>query len=197
GRIRGGVGGLGRAGGRAGWACRGWCSARPPPPECAPPACRPRLPQFRAANPCPPPPAACPAPVPPRPTPPLAVPRPAPPSTTAEPPLADPPGAPVGPPPASLQPPQPLPAGPVSQISAAYAGSADPDPHFFDAYIRPGVRGERKAGERCLVSFQNLTGREVVVYVDGKRQALPPGETWRVEPRRQFVWQMEGRPAQS
>jgi hypothetical protein len=91
-----------------------------------------------------------------------------------------------------------MPAAPTSQVkSALYSTADESDPHFFDTYIRTAGRGERKPTGRCVVSFQNLTGREVRLDVDGQRRSLAAGETWRVEPARQFVWRMEGRPAQS
>jgi hypothetical protein len=182
-----------------------WAAPYPPPMACPPP------PLVRAADPCPCPtssPAPCPpaaAPTPPiatPPRPPLAPPTAAPPSATIEPPLADPPGTPLpqretAPPP--LAPPaNPLPSTPVSQVNdALYPVAQESDPHFFDTYIRTAGRGERRPGGRCVVSFQNLTGREVRLDVDGQRHNLAVGETWRVEPPRQFVWRMEGRPGQS
>src|SRR5262249_42276870 len=124
-------------------------------------------------------------------------------SATIEPPLADPPGTP--PPPATQNDPPPLappnpPPGPAStgQVKAArFPTGTDLDPHFFDTYIRTAGPGERKPGGPCVVRFQNLTGREVTMDVAGQHHVLAPGETWRVEPPRQFVWSMEGRPAQS
>jgi hypothetical protein len=174
-----------------------------------PPPCPPPIVRGVAPCPCPRPAAACPAPSLPRPTtppvptpPPPAVPTPAPPSASIEPPLADPPAAPPpasSPPPPPLAPPNPVPTGAVAQVNAAQypAAEEDDDPHFFDTYIRTAGPGERRPNGRCVVSFQNLTGREVTLIADTQRRVLAPEETWRVEPPRQFVWRMEGRPAQS
>src|SRR5262245_44245374 len=162
------------------------------PPPCPPPPCPPP-PLVRTVPACPPPPGMCPIPGAIRPPVPQAIPTPAPPSNSIEPPLADP----SGPAPASLEPPQAIPASTASQVKEAHYDSAGAgDSHFFDAYIRPAGRGQRPAGERCVISFQNLAGREVAIFIEGRRHTITPGETLRVEPPRRFVWQMEGRPAQ-
>jgi hypothetical protein len=85
----------------------------------------------------------------------------------------------------------------VSQVNSAYSSVTNCDPHFFDTYIRTAGRGERRPGERCVVSFQNLTGRDVRLDVAGQQHTLTTGETWRVETPRQFEWRMHGRPGQS
>ncbi len=119
-----------------------------------------------------PPPPACVAPASPLPA--FAAPAPAPPSGSPEPPLAKPSGPPM----------------PPAQPSAYQAASPAAGARSYDTYPLA-VRGAA-TGERCSVSFWNLTGRDVVLRVEGRTQVLPRGQSLTRELPRSFAWQVDG-----
>jgi hypothetical protein len=49
------------------------------------------------------------------------------------------------------------------------------------------------AKDRCRVGFWNLTGRDVVVTIEGKTMPLAKNQALRFDLNRQFSWQMAGR----
>jgi hypothetical protein len=102
---------------------------------------------------------------------PYAVPTAAPPSQTIEPPML------------ASSAPRPAPIITESQTgsdSAKVAKISDPG-----------------AGERVLVGFWNVTGRDVTLTIDGRTRVLPRNRNLTVPVGRQFVWRVDQRPAQT
>jgi hypothetical protein len=67
------------------------------------------------------------------------------------------------------------------------------EPSFYDVYPVAPRGGVPPAGDRRPVSFWNLTGRDVVLTVDGRAQTVPRGGKARLVLERRFVWQVDGR----
>jgi hypothetical protein len=115
-----------------------------------------------------------------QPTPPSYAPPTAAPPSTAPPPLAEP-----RKPTTSLS--------PNREASPALSEARS----YYDVYaVSPRV-SEKRAGDRCLVDFWNLTGRELSVLVDGQQHVLSPGKSQPVDVGRRFVWKMDGRDPQA
>jgi hypothetical protein len=112
---------------------------------------------------------AYPAPVP---SVPLAVPTPAPPSTQPAVPLQT----------------APPPLAPAPGVSESRSGTVGPATST-SRYLTP-------TGERVSVAFWNLSGRDVVLTVDGETRLVPRGQNWRLELGRAFSWQMDGKAEQ-
>lgn len=51
-----------------------------------------------------------------------------------------------------------------------------------------------KPAERCKVGFWNLSGRDVVLTIDGKAMKLAKDRAVTLDLDREFVWQVEGQP---
>jgi hypothetical protein len=67
---------------------------------------------------------------------------------------------------------------------------------FYDAY--PGPRDPANvSGARCTVGIWNLSSGPLVLKVNGKTHALSQGKSVSVAVERRFVWQVEGREAQT
>lgn len=113
---------------------------------------------------------------------PFAVPQPAPASPGAEPPLAEPGRL-------TPQPPAKPPAPPPGKPQVRESG-------YFDAYAAGAAPIVPTGDGRCSVAFWNLTGQDLVLNVAGRRLTLPRAKSVMLDLDRQFVWQVEGRPAQ-
>lgn len=100
----------------------------------------------------------------------FATPTPAPPSTTAEPPPAL----------------NPKPAINESRFES----------RFYDVYPVATRGAASAASDRCSVVFWNLSGRAVVLKVDGQTRTLAAGANTTLDLRRQFVWQVNDREPQ-
>lgn len=124
----------------------------------------------------------------------FAVPRPAPASRPNEPPMA----------PAPIPAPQPVPASPINEPPLASPPAPQPAPapvplpqtgelRFYDAYAA-GPATARAEG-RVSVNFWNLSDRDHVLVAGGQRFLLQRNRSATLQLDRQFVWQVEGRPA--
>ncbi len=118
------------------------------------------------------------------------------PATPFAPPGAAPPsGGPV-PYPGSQAPPSP-PMPPADKpTSATVQVSKVGDRPFYDVYP-VASRGGAAAGDLALVSFWNLSDRDLTLKVAGQTRAVAPGGRERLRLERHFVWQVEGREARS
>jgi hypothetical protein len=96
--------------------------------------------------------------------------------------------------PAPTNPPPPSGESPSSTLMTSAKTS---EPSFYDVYAVAARGGAAPAADRRTVCFWNLSRRDVVLKVAGRRQTLPPGARSRLELGRQFVWQVEGRPERS
>jgi hypothetical protein len=124
--------------------------------------------------------------LPPLAVPPYAVPSAAPPSgSPAIPGTAPTPSTPSAPPGES-------PSSTLMTSSAKLSG-----PAFYDAYPVASRPGAAPAADRRPVCFWNLSGRNMVLKVDGQTQTLPPGARSRLELGRQFAWQVDGHEART
>ena len=56
---------------------------------------------------------------------------------------------------------------------------------------------ERRDGECCRVGFWNLTGRDLVLTIDGQTRTLPRNKAITLYLGREFVWQRAGSKARS
>jgi hypothetical protein len=65
---------------------------------------------------------------------------------------------------------------------------------FFDSYFVAG--GPRAAGDRCAVTFWNLSGRDMALTVDGQARTIPAGQNVRIDLKRDFSWTVAGRDAE-
>jgi hypothetical protein len=101
----------------------------------------------------------------------FAQPRPAPPSSTPEPPRA-PDGMPR--------------AGDSAQESRKT------DQKFYDSYFVAGP-ARTPGGDRCPVTFWNLSGRSLALTVDGQARTLSAGQSVRLDLKRDFAWAVGGR----
>lgn len=115
--------------------------------------------------------APAPAAVPVAPTSPYAVPTPAPPSQTVEPPLEKPGGT----------------SGPKVTESRAAAPAILP----ATAQKAPPEK------DRCRVGFWNVSGRDVTLTINGQARLLPRDRSLTLDLGRQFIWQVDARPAQT
>ncbi len=115
-------------------------------------------------------PPAIPAPPPGR----YAEPRPAPPSGTPEPPRA----------------PDTMPRAGVSAQESRKVGDK-----FYDSYF-VAAAAHVPGGDRCAVTFWNLTGRAVALTVDGQPRTLSSGQNMRLDLKRDFAWSIAGRDAE-
>jgi hypothetical protein len=163
--------------------------AQYPPPCVVPVAVPVRVVHFVPAPPPPvlvAPPPVCPVPVAPAPvvpeTPaaPLAAPGAAPPSS-----------GPIPYPGAQAPPSRPMPPA-DSPTSATVQVSKTSDPAAYDVYP-VAARGGVPAGDRPLVSFWNLSDRDLTLKVAGQMYVVPRGGRERLRLDRHFAWQVEGR----
>jgi hypothetical protein len=67
---------------------------------------------------------------------------------------------------------------------------------YYDAYSVGGSLPAADGTDRCSVRFWNLSGRDVVLTVDGQSVYLAAGRSMTRELPRQFVWQVQGRAGQ-
>ncbi len=100
-----------------------------------------------------------------------AEPRPAPPSSTPEPPRA-------------------LEAMPRAAVGAQESRKADEK--FYDSYF-VAAAARAPGGDRCAVTFWNLSGRRLALTVDGQSRTLPAGQSVRLDLKRDFAWGVSGR----
>jgi hypothetical protein len=124
-----------------------------------------------AAPPAPPAPYPIPGPVPQGR---FAEPRPAPPSGTPEPPRA----------------PDTMP-----RAGAGVQESRKADEKFFDSYF-VAAAARPAGGDRCAVTFWNLSGRGLALTIDGQPRTLSAGQSVRLELKRDFAWGVTGRDPQ-
>jgi hypothetical protein len=68
---------------------------------------------------------------------------------------------------------------------------------YYDAYSVAPRTTDRPARDRYAIGFRNLSGRELMLKVDGRATLLEPGQTLSVQLPRRFVWQVVGRDPQS
>jgi hypothetical protein len=69
---------------------------------------------------------------------------------------------------------------------------------FYDAYAVASQETAKPSSDRCKVDFWNLTGRDLVLRIDGGApKVLPRGKSLPVQVGRQFTWQVDGREAQA
>jgi hypothetical protein len=115
---------------------------------------------------------------------------------TYAPPTAAPPSA--GP--STPEPPLAAPLAPAKPSAATPGRSPGfgESTSFYNAYSVAGQYRSRPVGERCMVDFWNLTGRDLVLRIEGEPpQVLPRGKSVPVAIGRQFRWQVEGRETQT
>jgi hypothetical protein len=98
-------------------------------------------------------------------------PRPAPPSGTAEPPKGSD-------------------AMPRAGVSAQESRKADEK--FYDSYF-VGSAARAPGGDRCAVTFWNLTGQSLALTIDGLPRTLTAGQSVRLDLKREFAWGVTGR----
>jgi hypothetical protein len=115
---------------------------------------------------------------------PLAQPQAAPPSQSPEPPSAEPRLKPKEPP---SSPPTPPPSKPGEPRVSNY----------FDTYSVSPKDSTRTPGDRCSVSFWNLSGKELTLKIGEQRIPLGSGRHATLDLDRQFTWQIEGRSSES
>ncbi len=111
---------------------------------------------------------------------------PAPAPRTAEPPLLKPTYAPPTAAPPSAEP-LPAPRPPAVSESRSY----------FDVYTVAPRDSADACGDRSSASFWNLTDRDVTLTVDGQSHVIPRGKSLPLAVGRRFVWQVQGREAQT
>jgi hypothetical protein len=131
------------------------------------------------------PPPVCPVP------PPLSAPSPAYAPPTAAPPSA----APSTPEPPLAAP--PVPAKPTAAPPSRPLGFGE-STSFFDTYPVASPGGSGLAGDHSKVDFWNLTGKDLVLRLDGEPPlVLPHHKDLPLTTGRQFTWQVEGREKQT
>lgn len=131
------------------------------------------------------------------------------PAVIAEPPLAQP--APVSVPPCTTS---PIPYAPTAPMPYATSGYAQPTPAPPSAVPSLPIRGTPGVTESrsffaaasaietpsdpatAQAGFLNLSGREVVLTVEGRPQLLPNGAGTRFTTGRQFAWRVDDRETQ-
>jgi hypothetical protein len=95
----------------------------------------------------------------------------------------------------------PTPAPPSVTVEPPTAPGAKQAPKITESHLQSTLYNARptniagQAGHR--VGFWNLTGRDVIVTVDGQAHQLPPGRSVTLHLARQFAWHLDGRPVQN
>lgn len=93
----------------------------------------------------------------------------------------------------------PLPAPPFEERLPAPAKKKDDgkkQPYFFQMHSLGGVYpGQGLMGPRVKVGFWNLTGRDVVVKIDGQPRRLEKDQGMTLQLNRVFAWQVDEREA--
>jgi hypothetical protein len=112
----------------------------------------------------------------------------------APPALAAPPGRFAEPRPA---PPSGTPEPPKGSDSMPRAGvsvqeSRKADEKFYDSYFIA-TTTRAPGGDRCAVTFWNLTGRSLALTIDGQARTLSAGQNVRLDLKRDFAWGVTGR----
>jgi hypothetical protein len=79
---------------------------------------------------------------------------------------------------------------------AGVSTSQKPGSASYDTYYVANRGAERPAGDRCAVTFWNLTGQGLALTVDGRSYTLSRGESMRLRLKRDFAWGVAGREAQ-
>lgn len=105
---------------------------------------------------------------------------------------------PTAPPPAPYSPATPAPpsGAPTTREPPLSPGAGVTESRYFDAYPVERRAAEPPAGDRCVVQFWNLSGRELTLTVGADTRPLGAGANWRVEVPREFVWRVADREAQ-
>jgi hypothetical protein len=63
---------------------------------------------------------------------------------------------------------------------------------YYDGY--PSTRSVALPTERCEVGFWNLSGRDLVLTIDGMTRFVPHGRNVRMDLPREFAWRVDNRP---
>jgi hypothetical protein len=66
------------------------------------------------------------------------------------------------------------------------------DDKFYDSYFLANA-ARAPAGDRCAVTFWNLSGQGVTLTVGGQDRSLAAGQNVRLELKREFTWSVTGR----
>jgi hypothetical protein len=133
----------------------------------------------------------------------------APPVAVAPPFSVVPPAAPPGAPPVALPAPpgrfaEPRPAPPSGTPEPPRGSDAMPragvsvqesrksDEKFYDSYFIA-TTARAPGGDRCAVTFWNLTGQSMALTIDGQPRTLAAGQNVRLDLKRDFAWGVTGR----
>jgi hypothetical protein len=93
--------------------------------------------------------------------------------------------------------------GPSSVEPPLAGGSREPkaavseSPSYYDSYAVAPRRGQTVTGDRCSLNLWNLSNQQLSVKVDGQTKIVARGKNVALEVPREFVWQVEGRAAQT
>jgi hypothetical protein len=68
---------------------------------------------------------------------------------------------------------------------------------YYDLYPLVPRSTDTPSAERCQAGFWNLTDRDLTLKIDGQNRVLGRGQGFNQKVSRQFVWQVEGREAQT
>jgi hypothetical protein len=64
---------------------------------------------------------------------------------------------------------------------------------YYDAYAVAVQDPAKQFGERCTITFWNLTAKPLTIKVDGRDQTLQPRQNLAVDVPRRFAWQVDER----
>ena len=86
---------------------------------------------------------------------------------------------------------------PYTQVTAGVNAqeSRKIDDKFYDSYFLANT-ARAPAGDRCAVTFWNLSGQGVTLTVGGQDRSLAAGQNVRLELKREFTWSVTGRDAE-
>ncbi len=88
-------------------------------------------------------------------------------------------------------------AEPSREAPAPRQPRVSESPSYYDVYAVAPRDTAEASSERCSASFWNLTDRDLTITVEGQSRVVPRGKSLPLAVGRKFVWQVQGREAQT